>query len=97
MVDKQEVIDALHRVMDPELKLDVWNLGLIYKLDVDQEGKVNILMTLTTPSCPYAEELLSNLRTTVSGLPGVKSVELKLTFEPPWQPSEEIKTMLGVW
>ena len=94
---KDEVTDALRRVMDPELQLDVWNIGLIYKLDVDEEGNVKILMTLTTPACPYADELMSNLKQVVTSTPGVKTLDVELTFEPPWQPSEEIKTMLGIW
>jgi metal-sulfur cluster biosynthetic enzyme len=94
---REEVIDALRRVMDPELQLDVWQLGLIYDLKLDAEGNLKILMTLTTPSCPYADELLNSLKQVVTSTPGVKSLDLELTFDPPWKPSEEIQTMLGIW
>ena len=80
--------------MDPEIRIDVWALGLIYDLKVS-EGKVFIKQTFTTPFCPYGPQLLSEMKKAVSAVEGVKEVEVELTFDPPWQPSEELKAMLG--
>ncbi len=95
MPDKEKVIDALKNCLDPELHLDVWTLGLIYNLDID-EGKVSIKLTFTTPFCPYGPMLLEDIEQKVREVEGVKDVSLEVVFDPPWQPSEELKAMLGV-
>ena len=94
MVTKELVIEALKTVNDPEIMLDVWTLGLIYDIKI-KEGKVHILMTLTTPMCPYGPMLLEMVEESVKSIKGVTKVELELTFEPLWQPSAELREMMG--
>ncbi len=80
----QRVIDEIKTCFDPEIPVDVWELGLIYELHLDDEGNLKIVMTLTSPNCPAAESLPSEVENKCKLLQGIKSVELKLTFEPPW-------------
>src|SRR3989338_4644146 len=98
MVEKDQVIETLKKVMDPEINYDVWSLGLIY--DIGIEGsKVKILMTFTTPMCPYGPALMDDLRRQVSAVEGVGEVVIELTFSPVWGPdkmSEEAKIALGI-
>lgn len=97
MVSKQAVIDVLKTVHDPEIQVDVWAMGLIYKLEVDEAaGSVRILMTLTTPMCPYGPALLEEIKTRLKSEAGASEVLIDLTFDPPWQPSEELKATLGI-
>ena len=95
MISRDEVIEKLKSVVDPEIRLDVWTLGLIYKIEIENDI-VKILMTFTTPFCPYGEMLLDQIRDSLSAIKGIKEVEIEITFEPMWQPSEEVKMMLGV-
>ena len=98
MVQKDSIEKALQKVYDPELHLDVWSLGLIY--DVKIEGsKVHVLMSLTSPVCPYGPELIADVRRNTAAVDGVGSVEVELTFSPPWGPdrmSEEARITLGM-
>lgn len=93
---KESVIEVLKQVYDPEIQLDVWSMGLIYRLDVREDGTVHILMTLTTPACPYGPMLIEEIRARVKDEAEAKDVQLEITFDPPWQPSEELRAMLGV-
>lgn len=81
----QRVIDEIKTCFDPEIPVDVWELGLIYELDLNDESELKITMTLTSPNCPVAESLPAEVENKCKLLPGIKSVELKLTFEPPWE------------
>ena len=92
---KDEIIEVLKTVEDPELFLDIWFLGLIYNIDIE-ESKVKIQMTLTSPMCPVGPQLIQEVKTKVGALPGVSEVELELVFSPPWEPNDEIKAMLGL-
>ncbi len=92
---KQQVINALKSCYDPELQIDIWNLGLIYSVKVNS-GIVEIKMTLTTPFCPYGPELMDEIESKIKNEKGVKEVKIDLVFDPPWQPSEELKAMLGI-
>ncbi len=83
MVSEAEVRKALRTVKDPELHLDIVVLGLIYALKIEG-GRVEVTMSLTSPTCPVAGELLNQAREAVEGLPGVESAEVELTFTPPW-------------
>ena len=98
MVEKEEVIEVLKKIQDPEIQYDIYSLGLIY--DVEIEGsKVKVLMTLTSPMCPYGPALMDEVRRQVSAVDGVGEVALELTFSPPWNPekmSEEAKIALGI-
>jgi metal-sulfur cluster biosynthetic enzyme len=95
MVEKKDVINQLEKVMDPELMIDVWTLELIYDITID-ENTVEILMTYTTPMCPYGPQLKEDVREHVTDLEGVNTVEIEVTFTPRWEPSDELRAMFGV-
>lgn len=93
------IITTLKSVYDPEIPVDVYELGLIYDIQISEEGNVKIIMTLTTPNCPVAESLPAEVRQKVEEVEGVKEVELDLTFEPTWDRSmmsEEALFELGM-
>jgi FeS assembly SUF system protein len=80
----QRVIDEIKTCYDPEIPVDIWELGLIYELDLNEENDLKILMTLTSPNCPVAETLPVEVENKLKLVPGIKSAALKLTFEPTW-------------
>jgi FeS assembly SUF system protein len=93
------VIRALRQCFDPEIPVNIYDLGLIYKLAVDPSGKVDILMTLTAPNCPVAGSLPALVKSRVSAVEGVAGVEVALTFDPPWHRgmmSEGARLSLGL-
>ncbi len=81
---KDQIIAALKRVYDPEIPVNVYELGLIYGLEVTPEGQVTVRMTLTAPNCPVAGSLPAEVERAVRGVPGVQDVKVELTFDPPW-------------
>jgi FeS assembly SUF system protein len=81
----QRVIDEIKTCFDPEIPVDVWELGLIYELHLDEQSHLKIVMTLTSPNCPVAESLPAEVENKLRLVPGVVSAELKLTFEPSWE------------
>lgn len=81
---EMDVISAIKTVYDPEIPVNVYDLGLIYEVDVSAEGNVNIVMTLTSPNCPVAESLPAEVKEAVADLPGITNVEVNMTFDPPW-------------
>ena len=84
---KKEVIEkVLKKVHDPEIPISVWDLGLVYNLDVTDDGVVKIKMTLTSPACPVAGQILWQIVNMTKSIPGVKDVDIDLTFDPPWTP-----------
>ena len=92
------IIDAIKTIYDPEVPANIYDLGLIYKVEVFEGSKVRIVMTLTTPNCPVAESLPMEVKNVVSSLENVSEVDLKLTFDPPWSKemlSEEALLELG--
>lgn len=98
MVTKKQVEAALDTIPDPEIGVSIVQLGLIYKVEVDKDGNVYILMTLTTIGCPLFEQIEGPIKDEVAKLDGVKDITVELTFEPPWTPdtmSEEAKMQLG--
>jgi len=95
LVSKEAIIEALKTIEDPDLFIDIYFLGLIYSINID-EGAVAIDMTFTTPLCPSGPQLKHEVQTKVGALPGVASVTVTITFTPPWQPSEEVKGLLGM-
>ncbi len=98
MVGKEQVIEVLKKVYDPEIQYDIWSLGLVYNVEIEG-NKVKILMTLTSPMCPYGQQLMDDVRRQVSAIDGVGEVELELTFSPAWGPdkmTEEAKIALGI-
>lgn len=95
---EKNIVKALKNVYDPEIPVNVYDLGLIYEIKVEEDGKVTITMTLTAPNCPMADELLDDVHNSVKDAPGVTDVTVKLTFEPEWDKdmmSEEAKLELG--
>ena len=96
---EEKIITELKSVYDPEIPVNIYEIGLIYKLTIDDDFMVHILMTLTTPNCPVAESLPAEVREKIIALEGVKDVDLELTFEPPWEMemlSDEAKLELGI-
>lgn len=96
---EEKVINVYKNTFDPEIPVNIYELGLIYETKVSEEGKVNVLMTLTTPNCPVAESLPAQVKEEIGYLTGVTEVDLELTFEPPWDQdmmSEEAKLDLGM-
>jgi len=81
---KDRVVEALKDVHDPEIPINLYDLGLIYEIDVDGDGGVHIVMTLTTPNCPVAESMPGRVHQAVAGVEGVTSVDVDLTWEPAW-------------
>lgn len=96
---KQQIIEAMQTVYDPEIPVDIYELGLIYDLKVDPEGKVNIKMTLTSPACPVAGTLPIEVENKVAAVPGVTDVNLELVWDPPYgleMMSEAARLQLGL-
>ncbi len=96
MIKKQQVINALKKCIDPEIKIDVWTLGLIYDIEIDKSDNVHVRMTFTTPYCPYGPLLLQDINSALKNIKGVRQVNVEVVFDPPWQPSEELKAQLGI-
>jgi FeS assembly SUF system protein len=95
---EMQIIEVLKTVYDPEIPVDVYEMGLIYEINIDDEFNAEIIMTLTSPSCPVAESLPEEVRQKTEGLWSVKSASVKLAWEPPWTKdmmSEEAKFELG--
>jgi FeS assembly SUF system protein len=81
---KDRIIQVLKTISDPELPLNIWDMGLIYKIDIDDNGFVLIVMTLTAPNCPVAEDLPLQVEQAVKRTDGVNNVQVQMTFEPAW-------------
>ncbi len=95
----EEIINVLKTVYDPEIPVDIYELGLVYDVQISDDADVKIIMTLTTPNCPVAETLPQEVKDKVGEVENVKSVDLELTFEPSWNKdmmSEEAKFELGM-
>ena len=89
MIDiKNKVIEAIKKVYDPEIPVNIYELGLIYKIEVDEKNKVNIDMTLTSPNCPAAESLPNQVKESTMEVQGVSDVNLNIVWEPPWSPEK---------
>ncbi len=94
-----KIIETLKTIFDPEIPVNIYDLGLIYDLRVDEEKTAHIRMTLTAPNCPIAEQILEEVRGKVGMVEGISGVDIKLTFIPPWDPeklSDDIKLELGL-
>ncbi len=98
---KEEVFEALKPVQDPEIRIGIVDLGLIYDADISDAGKVTIKMPLTTPACPYGEMLVAMVHRAAEDLDEVTEVEVVLVWEPTWDPvemaSDAAKDILGIW
>lgn len=94
MITKEQVIEVMKTCHDPELNLDIYTLGLIYNIDINNE-LVKIKMTFTSPMCPYGPMMVEELKEKLEKA-GIKNPEVEIVFNPPWQPSQELREMLGV-
>lgn len=92
---RENVIEVLKTIVDPELYVDIWTLGLIYDLDFVDDG-LKVKMTFTSPACPAGPYLLEEIKNKTESVEGIKSTEIEVVFQPQWQPSEELKMMLGI-
>jgi len=95
----EAVIGALREIFDPEIPVNIYDLGLIYGVDIDNEGSVAVTMTLTTPHCPVAESMPAEVELRVGAVPGVRDAEVNLVWDPPWDPqkmSDDAKLELGM-
>ena len=81
---KNKIVEAIKQVYDPEIPVNIYELGLIYKIEVDTNNKVNVDMTLTSPNCPVAESLPKEVKSNIMKIEGVSDVNLNLVWEPPW-------------
>ncbi len=95
-----EIVTALKTVFDPEIPADIYELGLIYKVDIGDDRLVNVEMTLTTPNCPAAAELPTQVENAVASVPGVREAKVNIVWDPPWEPSrmsDEARAVLNMW
>jgi FeS assembly SUF system protein len=96
----QEIVGALKTVFDPEIPADIYELGLIYKVDIKDDRSIDVVMTLTTPNCPAAGELPTMVENAVASVPGVGIVSVNIVWEPAWTPdrmSDEARLVLNMW
>ena len=97
----EQLWDVVRQIEDPELRMSIVELGLVYHVDIDDQGLVTIDLTLTSPGCPVGPMLQGQAYHMLTQLPGVEDVEVNLVWDPPWDPktmaSEEVKMMLGIW
>ncbi len=99
LVIEAEVIEALRTCFDPEIPVNIYDLGLIYEIKVDPSGAVGIKMTLTSPSCPVAQSLPGEVQARINSAPGVTEAKVDVVWDPPWEPSkmsEAAKLQLGM-
>jgi FeS assembly SUF system protein len=95
-----EIVAGLKTVYDPEIPADIYELGLIYRIDITDDRDVTIDMTLTTPNCPAAQDLPVMVENAVSSVPGVGQTKVNVVWDPPWDPSrmsDEARTILNMW
>src|SRR5437868_15308065 len=95
-----DIVAALKTVFDPEIPADIYELGLIYKIDIADDRAVRVDMTLTTPNCPAAQELPINVENAIASVPGVGEVKVNIVWDPPWDPSrmsDEARAVLNMW
>ncbi|HTH35548.1 MAG TPA: SUF system Fe-S cluster assembly protein [Xanthobacteraceae bacterium] len=95
-----DIVGALKTVYDPEIPADIYELGLIYRVDVDDDRVVTVDMTLTTPNCPSAAELPAQVEGAVAAVAGVREAKVNIVWDPPWDPSrmsDEARTVLNMW
>ena len=95
---EERIVDVLKTVYDPEIPVNIWDLGMSYKIDVLDDGNVNVDMTFTSPSCPAADFILEDVRSKIESVSGIKAANIELVFEPVWDQSmmsEEARVELG--
>lgn len=95
VVSEEQVVDVLKKIIDPELYIDIYTLGLIYNIDISGDT-VKIRMTFTSMACPVGPQLVEQVRTRIMEIDPVEQVEVEVVFQPPWEPSEELKGLMGL-
>ncbi len=97
---RERIVEVLKTCYDPEIPVDIYELGLIYEININDGNDVNIKMTLTSPACPVAETLPVEVEQKIKNIPDINTAKVEITFEPPWEKdmmSEEAKLELGMW
>ena len=101
LLSEELVMERLKEVFDPEIHMSIVELGLVYDVDIAEDGEVTVTYTLTSPGCPLGPVIDGQIQDVLVDLPGVKQVNGKLTFSPPWDPktmaSDDVKMQLGIW
>mgnify|MGYP000344328872 FL=1 len=98
LIIEERIVEVLKTVYDPEIPVDIYNLGLIYRIEVHEDASLEVDMTLTAPNCPAADFIMEDVRLKLEGVSGIKEVKVNLVFEPEWDKdmmSEEAKLELG--
>ena len=95
MATKEEIIEKLKTIYDPEIYIDIWTLGLIYDIAFN-DASVDIRMTFTSVACPVGPELVGQVKSKLCELQGVETVNVEVVFDPPWQPSDDLKASMGI-
>ena len=97
---RDRIIETIKTCYDPEIPVDIWELGLIYEINIDEGNDVHVKMTLTSPACPVAETLPPSVEEKIRNMPDVNDARVEITFDPPWEKemmSEEARLELGMW
>ena len=95
MATKEEAIEKLKEIIDPELYIDIYTLGLIYVVDLE-ESLASIRMTFTSPACPAGPQLVDQVKQKMLELEGIEDAKVEVVFDPPWEPTEDLKAMMGL-
>lgn len=99
MIERERVVEVLKTIYDPEIPINIWDLGLVYKLDISENNDIYVLMTLTFAGCPIGAYLVNKVEEELKKIENVNSVKVELTFDPPWTPermSEEARKEIGI-
>ncbi len=94
-VTKEQVVDVIKTIYDPDLYIDIWTLGLIYNISLDGRTLL-IKMTFTSPACPSAPQLVEQVRERTKDIDGIDETKVEVVFDPPWEPSDELKGLMGL-
>jgi metal-sulfur cluster biosynthetic enzyme len=94
-ITKEQIIKICKDYEDPELHIDIWSLGLVYNIEIKPENKVHLLITFTSPMCPFGPQMVDDLNHIIKNK-GASEVEVEVTFEPAWSPPEDLREMLGL-
>lgn len=95
-ITREDVIGEIRQILDPDLYIDIWTLGLIYDF-VISETTIDVTMTFTSVACPAGPQLVHQVKTRLGKLEGIETVNVEIVFDPPWEPSEELKGMMGLY
>jgi len=90
------IIEAFKQVVDPELFIDIWTMGLIYGFDLNDEGLLKVTMTFTSVACPAGPQLVGEIKEKTGAVEEVKETDVEVVFQPPWEPSDELKGLMGI-